>query len=182
MLIRRILYIFVLIAVFLLAFNIEKIGKKLYPYHYHNIITHQAAIHNLDPLFVAALIKTESNFNPEAISDAGAIGLLQIMPDTGKWIAKTRGINDFTPEKLYHPSTNIEMGTWYLSDLNKEFNNNKILVLAAYNAGRGNVTKWIKDKNLNGEINEINQIPFPETRHYIRKVLFNYQIYRYLYE
>ena len=65
------------------------------------------------------------------------------------------------------------MGTWYLSDLNKEFNNNKILVLAAYNAGRGNVTKWIKDKNLNGEINEINQIPFPETRHYIRKALFN---------
>ena len=178
---KRLLYISLLIVMLFLFFNIENIGKRLYPFYYRDTITNQSIIYSLDPLFIAALIKAESDFDPNATSDAGAIGLLQIMPDTGYWIAEKMNLSDFTPQQLYHPDTNIKMGIWYLSDLNKEFDNKQILVLAAYNAGRGNVAKWIEEKELNGQENDVNKIPFPETRNYIRKVLFNYQLYKYLY-
>lgn len=170
-----------LILIVFLITQIDNIGRKLYPFPYRETITYHATAHIIDPILLAAIIKTESNFNPKALSTAGARGLVQIMPDTGDWIANQMSLLDFDADKLYHPETNIKMGAWYLADLTKAFHNNQTMVLAAYNAGRGNVSKWIDNHQWTGYEKDIDQIPFPETRHYVRKVTWNYKVYHYLY-
>ncbi|MCL0080697.1 lytic transglycosylase domain-containing protein [Peptococcaceae bacterium] len=174
--------ILVLLLVVWLLFNIDDLGKKIYPFPYRETITHQAIAHNIDPFLLVALIKTESSFDPKATSPAGAMGLLQIMPDTGYWIAENTAMLNFTVEQLYQPKINIRMGAWYLADLNNQFNHELVLVLAAYNAGRGNVQKWLENGCWTGEQNTLDQIPFPETRNYIRKVMWHYQVYKFLYD
>ncbi|MBO8138276.1 MAG: lytic transglycosylase domain-containing protein [Desulfotomaculum sp.] len=170
-----------LLLIFILLFRVDDIGRKFYPFPYRETITHYAEANGIDPFFLAALIKTESSFDPKAKSPAGAIGLLQIMPETGYWIAEQMKIPDFNPGKLYHPETSIRMGAWYLANLKQEFKGDQALVLAAYNAGRGNVKRWLEHQHWTGETKTIDQIPFPETRNYIRKVMFNYKVYKFLY-
>ncbi|MEG6617029.1 lytic transglycosylase domain-containing protein [Peptococcaceae bacterium 1198_IL3148] len=177
--IKRLLLLFLIVYLFL---KIDDFGRELYPFPYRQAITHQAIANGVDPFLFAALIKTESNFNPDATSKAGARGLVQIMPETGQWIAQQMNLVDFTSDKLYHPQTSIKMGAWYLANLNKEFQGSQVLTLAAYNAGRGNVQKWLAEQHWTGEEQTIDQIPFPETRHYIRKVNWNYKVYKYLYD
>lgn len=170
-----------MVLILFLFSKVDDIGRKLYPFPYREAITYHAIANNVDPLLLAAIIKVESNFNPNALSAAGARGLVQIMPETGHWIANQMNLLDFDADKLYHPETNIQMGAWYLADLTKQFNGNRAMILAAYNAGRGNVTKWLENNLWTGDEKHIDQIPFPETRHYIRKVSWNYQVYQYLY-
>ncbi len=178
-LVRR---LFILILLLLLLFKVDDVGRKLYPFPYREAITHHAIANDIDPYLLAAIIKVESNFNPNATSPAGAKGLLQIMPETGEWIANEMGKGDFTTDQLYDPETSIKMGAWYLANLKKEFVGDHALLLAAYNAGRGNVKKWLEEEHWTGEEKTIDQIPFPETRHYIRKVLWNYKVYQFLYD
>lgn len=161
--------------------KVDDIGRKLYPFPYREAVTYHATANHVDPILLAAIVKAESNFNPNALSTAGARGLVQIMPDTGHWIANQMNLLDFDADKLYHPETSIKMGAWYLADLTKQFNGNQVMILAAYNAGRGNVTKWLENNQWTGYEENIDQIPFPETRHYIRKVMWNYKVYHYLY-
>lgn len=137
--------------------------------------------YNLDPYLVAAVIKTESNFNPKAVSCKNAYGLMQITANTGQWIAEQMQLKDFEIEKLYEPEYNIHMGCWYLNNLKKEFNNNMDLVLAAYNGGRGNVQKWLNDYNHSKDGKNLHYIPFKETDKYVKKVKVNYKVYRFLY-
>ncbi|GAB6157277.1 lytic transglycosylase domain-containing protein [Desulfotomaculum varum] len=148
---------------------------------HQEVIYHYAAVNKLDPLLVAAVIKTESNFNAQATSPKGARGLMQIMPDTANWISRQIGGVPVTPDQLYNPEINISLGTWYLADLLDEFNSDLVLATAAYNAGRGNVRSWLNGQYWTGEHKTIDQIPFWETRQYIRRVLWNYKVYRYLY-
>lgn len=177
--VKRWLFIFLIIY---LLFKIDDFGREIYPFPYRESITHQAITNGVDPFLMVALIKTESNFNPDATSKVGARGLLQIMPDTGQWIAQQMNLMDFTTDKLYNPETSIKMGSWYLANLYKEFQGNRVLALAAYNAGRGNVKEWLENQHWTGEEHTIDQIPFPETRYYIRKVTLNYKIYKFLYD
>ena len=171
-----------LIVLFLAAaFNAERIGRHYYPFPHQEMIFHYAQQHNLDPYLVAALIKTESNFRAGAESPKGAVGLMQIMPDTGRWIAAQRGQEEFDPQTLTDPETNLAFGTWYLAQLFAEFNQDPIIALAAYNGGRGNVQAWLRDARWTGEAKNLEQIPFPETRQFVRKVLLNYRIYNFLY-
>jgi len=175
---RRIL---LLLLVLLLVLNINRVGRALYPFPYRDVVSYYAQQYNLDPCLVAAIIKTESNFNPNALSRKGAIGLMQVMPPTGKWVAAEIGLSGFYPRQLYNPQVNIRIGCWYLSDLYREFNGDTVLVLAAYNGGRGNVKKWLTQVNRSKNPDKIDQLPFLETRQFIRKVLWNHKIYRFLY-
>ncbi|ABO50123.1 Lytic transglycosylase, catalytic [Desulforamulus reducens MI-1] len=175
---RRLLLLVLLVLIW---FSHKEIGKLWYPFKYQELIYHYAEVNHLDPLLVAAVIKTESNFNPRATSPKGARGLMQIMPDTANWISQQIGSGPLKSENLLYPETSISLGTWYLSDLFSEFKNDPVLVIAAYNAGRGNVTHWLNEQHWTGERKTIDQIPFMETRQYIRRVLWNQKVYHYLY-
>jgi len=129
---------------------------------------------------VAAIIYVESRFEPSACSSKDAMGLMQITPNTGKWIASRLGIEKYDDKMLLDPQTNIEFGIWYLDDLRKEFKGDIQLLLAAYNAGRGNVKQWV-DSGLIKNGSDASAIPFAETRNYINKVMEAYEHYKKLY-
>ncbi len=169
--------------------------KTLYPFHYADEIIENAKDYNIDPLFVAAMIREESRYNAEVVSPAGARGLMQVMVPTGKAIAKKIKFPDFKGEMLFNPKVNIQFGTWYMSDLMREFNNNCSLVAGAYNGGPNRIKGWLqkakpeKVTNLPPtsiisqiDIDEfVENIPIDETRRHIKKVMDSYSIYRYLY-
>jgi soluble lytic murein transglycosylase len=131
---------------------------------------------NLDPSFTYAVIRQESVFDPEVVSPAGAIGLMQIMPATGKTIARELG-EPFSIESLYSPEVNIRYGTYYLYKLSKEFDNSREFTLAGYNGGPPKAKEWQergrdKDPDL-----MIEGIVFSETRNYVKKVMANFWMY-----
>ena len=178
---RNLWWVFLLfLAVFLL--NLDRIGRYYYPFHYRELIQYHARHYNLDPYLVAAIIKTESNFDSRARSPEDARGLMQILPETGRWVAEHYGEQGFKADYLYDPAYNIRLGTRYLAYLFQEFNGNVILVLAAYNGGLGNVHAWLQETRWTGERYALDQIPFPETRQFVRKVLWTQRLYRYLYK
>lgn len=152
----------------------------LYPLTYEAIIFRRAEQHGVDPYLVAAVIRSESRFRPRATSSQGARGLMQIMPETGKWVADQMGL-DFDAELLYDPDYNINMGCWYLADLLHEFGGDPVLALAAYNGGRTNVKEWLQEQRWTGEHETLDQIPFQETRHYVAAVLRDHKRYLLLY-
>lgn len=178
---RRLFWISLLILLAVLLTS-KILWRAFYPIPYKDVIFKQAAQNNVDPYLVASIIKTESNFTSEAESSVGARGIMQIMPETGVWAAKMMNLKGFKPSDLYETETNIRIGCWYLNNLNQEFMGNKILVVAAYNGGRGNVKEWLVKQQWSGEHATVDQIPFEETRNYVKKVLKTYSIYRYLYQ
>ena len=153
----------------------------IYPYDYRSYIETSAESRRTDPFLVAAVIKHESKFEPRARSDGGALGLMQLMPATAEWIARQLG-EPFTEEYLYDPALNIRYGVWYLAELEREFGGNDILALAAYNAGRGNVRDWMERFHWTEQFDEIEAIPYPETRFYVRRVLEDREQYKRLYD
>jgi len=169
------------IIIIMLIQNADRIWRYFYPFPYRQITIDYAEAYNLDPCLLAAIMKAESGFNSRAVSPKGARGLMQIMPDTGQWVARQLGNPAFNPDQLFEPATNIRFGAWYIADLKTEFNSDVVLVLAAYNGGRGNVQEWVSGKNLTGGNSTIEQIPFPETRNFVRKVLLYHRIYSHLY-
>ena len=157
------------------------IKKYVYPYPHKEYVNEYSKEYGIDPLLVLAVIKTESRFNKDAESKKGAKGLMQIMDSTGEWIAEEVGLNYFLPYMLFDPETNIRFGCWYLNNLENQFNNLD-LVLAAYNGGSGNVTKWLGDPQYSEDGITLKYIPFPETKKYVDKVRTNYSVYKYLYK
>lgn len=170
----------ILMLIFLL--NSKAFWRFIYPLPYKEIIFTEAVRNNIDPFLVAAIIKSESNFSSVAQSAMGARGIMQIMPETGKWAARQMGLKGFQPDDLFETDTNIKIGCWYIKNLNREFKGNKILVVAAYNAGRGNVRQWLEKEKWSGEQATVDQIPFTETREYVDRVLNNYKWYRRIYQ
>lgn len=178
---KKIIKILILIFLVIIVINIKSIFKSFYPMKYENQIVKYSQRYNVDPCLVAAVIRAESNFDGKAVSQKGAYGLMQIMPDTALWVAENMKLKDFDVERLYESEINIAMGCWYINNLNTEFNGNIDLVLAAYNGGRGNVQKWLKDKEYSSDGKTLNTIPFGETDKYVKKVKTNYNIYLKLY-
>ena len=178
---KKVVKVLSLIFLIIILFNIKSIFKSFYPIKYETQIVKYSQRYKVDPHLVAAVIKAESNFNEKAVSNRGAYGLMQIMPDTAMWIAENMEFKDFKVEKLYDTEINIAMGCWYINNLNNEFNGNIDLVLAAYNGGRGNVKKWLKNKAYSDDGKKLNNIPFGETDKYVKKVKTNYNIYLKLY-
>ena len=151
------------------------------PYAYRSTIEENAAAYHADPYLIAAVIKHESKFQPTVRSDKGAVGLMQLMPQTAEWIA-WRLEEPFAEEALEEPAYNIRYGVWYLTVLEQEFGGNDILALAAYNAGLGNVRDWMERYHWTEDFDDIDAIPYPETRLYVRRVLEDRARYKRLYE
>lgn len=133
-----------------------------------HLIVANAARFRLSPELIQAVIATESKFDSRAISHTGAVGMMQLMPDTAEWIAKESGL---PAENLKSPEENLALGSWYLYYLIDKYDGNLVLALAAYNAGRGNVDEWMERKGWPRDFARIDDIPFPETREFVRSVI-----------
>lgn len=180
---RKLLAIFFIIVIALaVASSFNWIGRTFYPINYKEHIVNYSKKYNVDPYLIASVIRVESKYNKNALSHKGARGLMQILPITGNWAAGDIGISGFNEELLYNPEVNIEIGCWYINKLSTQFNHNVELVLAAYNGGSGNVSKWLNDSNYSDDGKSLKNIPFKETELYIKKVLKSYDIYKKLYD
>lgn len=153
----------------------------IYPLGYRQQIVEYSSLYNLDPILVAAVINVESNYNENAKSHQDARGLMQVGPQTGEWGAAELGISDYRPESLYDPDINIRIGCWYLDKLNQEFQSREDLVLAAYNAGSGNVKKWLANPEYSQDGINLDKIPFKETSDYLQKIDKRYELYSNIY-
>jgi soluble lytic murein transglycosylase len=144
------------------------------PLRHEDIIRQQAADKGLDAALIAGVIYAESRFVDQT-SHAGARGLMQVTPETARGIAERTGGVSFREEDLATPQVNVAYGSWYLDHLLERYGGNEILALAAYNAGQGNVDRWIGEGR---EVTAVEGIPFPETRAYVAKVLEAREDYR----
>ena len=154
--------------------------RRTYKLVYADEIQMYAGKYDLDPFLIAAVIHCESANIPDAVSRSGAIGLMQVMPQTGEWIAEKLDMENFSEHRLNEPAVNIEMGCWDLSFLYDRYDGNLTNMLAAYNAGHGNADKWLRDESLSQE-GQLREIPFKETEDYVEKVLRAYDKYKALY-
>ena len=153
-----------------------------YPQGYWDSIVTYARKYGQDPYFVAAIVREESQFHAEALSPAGARGVMQVMPATGAWIAQTISMKGFNQTMLFDSDTAINLGTWYISHLMKRFKGDPLFVAAAYNAGPDAVAAWLSRTGRGTERDEfVEAIPFSETRGYVKKVLRNYAEYKRIY-
>ncbi|MCR4375944.1 MAG: transglycosylase SLT domain-containing protein [Acidobacteria bacterium] len=152
----------------------------LFPVAYWPLIRKHAAAHKLDPFLVAALVAQESTFDPKIRSAADAWGLMQILPSTGRRYARTLKIRRFTTASLTSPEINVRIGTTYLSDLVKRFGG-VAPALASYNAGENRVARWLAERPGLDRDEFIDNIPFPETQGYVKKIIGTAEDYRLLY-
>ncbi|MCG9478943.1 MAG: transglycosylase SLT domain-containing protein [Actinomycetia bacterium] len=154
----------------------------LYPYAFQQMVNNYSGHYGIDPLFVLAVMRQESRFQPDAGSYAGARGLMQIMPATGRGIAQDLGVQEFDTDQLFDPEVSINMGAYYLKQQLNGFGGNKFYASGAYNGGPGAMASWVNrwgDKDL---YEFVENIPYDETRDYVKKVMGNYYMYRLLYD
>lgn len=151
-----------------------------YPFPYFQEIQKWSLSRQLNPLLVTALMRQESMFQPKIKSVVGATGLMQVMPSTAAWIAPQIGM-DIKNLNLENPNDNIMLGTWYLDHTHQQYGNNSMLAIASYNAGPGNVAKWLQTIPKQDPDEFVEEIPFGETRNYVRLVFGNYWNYLRLY-
>ena len=178
--------LFILFIIIILVFSLAKILKienifleKMYPIEHQEYVEQYAEQFGVDPFYIYSIIKAESNYDSSASSSKGALGLMQLLPATATEIAESLGV-EITEEAIYNPEINIMLGTKYFSNLLKAYGN-VMLALAAYNAGPGNVTKWISEGEIKKDGSDIENIPYKETNMYVRKIVQNYRIYNELY-
>jgi soluble lytic murein transglycosylase len=140
------------------------------PLRHDDIIRQQAAEKGLDPALIAAVIYTESHFRDGQVSAAGAQGLMQLTPATARYIARKSGGTKFVVDDLGTPQVNISYGAYYLRYLLRRYDGNEDFALAAYNAGEGNVDRWIASAKAHDRALTTAAIPYAETRAYVRRV------------
>lgn len=179
---KKLKKILLVVIIAIIVTNFKIILRSFFPLEYKESILKYSELYNVDPNLVASVINTESKFDANAISSKGAMGLMQIMPETGVWIAELLQIDNFQESMIINPDININLGTWYINKLSDDFNGNYDLVLASYNGGPGNVTKWLEDDEYSDDGTSLKDIPFSETKTYVKKVKSNYHIYKYLYD
>jgi len=158
--------------------SIERVVREItYPLRDAAIINRQASVEHLDPALVAAVIYAETKFDPRT-SSTGALGLMQIEPSTARYLAHLSGGSQFTVADLAHPATNIAYGSYYLRYLLNLYGGNRMLALAAYNAGTTNVNRWLAEARTGGRSLTAATIPFTQTREYVSKVEAATRTYR----
>lgn len=151
---------------------------ELYPRPYVDEIRAASLAHDIPPAWLWGAMRQESCFNPRALSSSGARGLIQIMPETGRWIADRRGAETFDPEVLWDPAVNIDYGAWYFDYLRSQVGGSKLLdILAAYNGGPGKLRTWKSRLPIRDDDIFVNAIPQEETRNFARWVYANVRIY-----
>jgi soluble lytic murein transglycosylase len=152
----------------------------IYPLQYWPLISKHAAAHKLDPYLVAALIAQESTFDKDIVSSAKAVGLMQVLPSTGRRWGRRLGIRSVTARRLTVAEINVRIGTAYFADLKRQFGSDHA-ALAAYNAGESRVARWQRERPGVVQDEFIDDIPFPETQNYVRRILGTADDYRRLY-
>ena len=164
----------------LVSFGYCVVLPRVLPLKYQDIVDRYAAEYQLEKSLVNAVIFCESHFETEAVSSADALGLMQVTQETGWWAAEEMGIE---AEKLdlTEPDTNIRIGCWYLGWLTEKFDGVTETALAGYNAGHGNVSKWLADEAMSADGITLEEIPFEETKSYVKKVQLAQLAYKYVY-
>jgi soluble lytic murein transglycosylase len=182
---KRIIKVTILaILIVAMFYNIFNVMLKVnYPIKYADSVAKYSHKYDIDPYLVLSIIKAESKFNPNAISRTEAMGLMQIAKGTGRWGAEQIGLRDFTEDDLYNPDINIQIGCWYINNLRTEFGRDNLeTILAAYNGGSGNVSKWLQNPEYSKDGITLEHIPFAETRLYVIKVTDFYKRYKKIYD
>jgi len=176
-LIRMVVILALLGMLVSIAIGTPWVQRMLNPIHYLDLITAYSRRHDLDPFVVAAIMRVESRYQPSAVSSKGARGLMQLMPDTGRWAAGCLGIEGYSDDLLFEPEVNIRIGAWYLKQLLNQFGGSLPVALAAYNGGPSNVEKWLSGGRWSGSIDDLRRIPFAETARYVDRVSRAHQLY-----
>ena len=159
----------------------EKFWRLAFPLPYRKSLEEYCRAQMLDPYLMAALIRQESEFNPNAVSPANARGLAQVLPSTGRQLSRKLKIPRYRTAMLFTPDTNLKLGTYYLKQLSDELQGKWEAALASYNAGKSHVTAWMASANYREPAEFVESIPFNETRVYVQSVLRNAEVYRKLY-
>ena len=177
--------VIIILLLFLVLFKVlrvqDELLKIIYKTEYKEYVEKYSEEYNVDKYLVYALIKAESNFKMDATSNKNAKGIMQLMNKTAQEIAENIGI-EYNESTLYDVEKNIMLGTKYLSELLKHYENNYLIAIAAYNAGIGNIEKWITNGIIKPDGSNIENIPYKETNNYVRKIARDYEIYQKLYE
>ena len=176
---KKIITLFLVLIILgtVLRFGFEKAVLFIYPLDYEEYILSSADENGLDPYLVMAVIKAESNYETDAHSGY-ASGLMQITDETAEWIASKLKLDSYD---INNPETNIKMGCYYLKYL-KNMYQDEALALASYNAGPGNVSKWLSDSDYTDVDGNLTYIPFSETREYVKRIEKYKDIYKKLYK
>ena len=174
-----------LIIIFLILVVCGFIGIKtyVYPLEYKDEVLEYSKKYNLDPYLVFAVINAESGFDKHATSSKNAKGLMQITESTAKEVNEiTNSVDSLNEENIYNEDINIELGCQYLASLISRYNGNYYLAICSYNAGIGNVDKWISQGQISQDLNTTDvELPFKETTKYLKKVIHNYKMYKVIY-
>ncbi len=179
---KRITILIIALCLILLLANLGSLTRLLYPAKYVDHIKKYAAQYEVDPYLIMSIIKTESNFQSDAVSNKNASGLMQIIEPTALWLADKMELQDFHYENITDPELNIQMGCYYIRYLLDIYEGNEENATAAYNAGEGTVNRWLADKEYSADGKNLYTIPYPETRHYINKLKNNRKMYQLLYK
>lgn len=186
---KKSLLIIIFVGVVLLCFGAFFVfNYVLFPLKHKEKIVSVAEKFGIEPFVISSIINAESGFNEKAVSNKGALGLMQLLPTTANWVSvfllgKNQGFEIEKLEKiegenpLFNPETNIELGTRYFLYLLNKFGNRKV-ALCAYNAGEGTVQKWLKNSEFSPDGKTLETIPFDETKNYVQKVERGIKIYK----
>jgi len=160
----------------------EEFAYLMYPVPYPVQVLENAAQYDLPPHLVYAMIREESHFDRKAVSRVGALGLMQLMPETGRYVARELEMPELTEEGLLDPEVNLAFGIWYASSLFKRSGDNYLWMLAAYNAGPANANRWFRGRRAGaGAVEVVDQIDFKETRRYVQRIVESANVYHALY-
>lgn len=178
---RMAIILLVILSAVLWLINTSFVWKWMYPIKYMEEIKQSSQRFQMDPMLILAIIRTESSFDTKQISHKGAVGLMQLMPDTAKWVIEQAGFDPMAIEYLDDPKVNIDIGTWYIKFLLNQFNGDLVRAIAAYNAGPGKVNQWLSNQQWDGTLEKVSEIPYKETRHYVQRVLYYQNRYEQIY-
>ena len=152
-----------------------------HPRKYLNLIEEMGEEYNIKPAFLLAIVLNESSFRTTAQSNVGARGLMQVMEDTGEWVALKLGVNDYNYDRLFEEELNLRFGTWYMRYLADRFRGDPILVACAYHAGPGSTEKWLNQYSEDGLVLDIEMLQDGPTKSYAKRIFRDYAIYEQLY-
>lgn len=171
----------ILLALLIVVLFTPGFWQNVYPIRYLPVIRKEAAKAGISPMLVAALVRVESHFREDDVSHAGAIGLMQLMPATASWVAKQIHQPVTSANDLSEPMLNIRLGSWYMAYLLRRFHGRLPEAIAAYNAGPTRVQRWLARGTWSGTEVALEDIPVRETRHFVARVLYTYQVFNRFY-
>ena len=154
----------------------KQVQTRYYPMEYTSLIIENAAQNDIEPAYVASIVCAESDYDTNAVSSVGAQGLMQILPDTARWIAP-KFDEDYVEGCLYTPEVNLKYGCWYLGYLMRRFNNDMTCATAAYHAGQGTVDQWLANSQYSSDGAHLDVVPGERTSRYVERVLEYYEVY-----